>query len=225
MERPQTPSADIAGYMVVLLGAAGWAVSCFLPLYRIADIQSARITLYRQVSFGSFGIRLGGALYLFGGIVAIGVFSSIGWHGHRHRPGLFSPVPWSRGPWYRSVSWLRWERAFPSSTTAWSSGWATGVCGRAWSVWWRGRPWWSCPRGRYQPRRAATISRPTLPSSPEGASGLGASRGRDRVRRRRRRFQAIRSGHRYPDRPAGCRSRGPPPTRRSLRLLRGCRSL
>ena len=78
MERPQTSRADIAGYMVVLLGAAGWAVSCFLPLYRITDIQNAGVTLYRQISFGSSGMRLGGILSLFGGIVAIGVFSTIG---------------------------------------------------------------------------------------------------------------------------------------------------
>jgi hypothetical protein len=64
--------------VVVLLGAAGWVVSCFLPLYRIHDIQNARITLYRQIAFGSSGMRLGGILYLFGGIVAIGVFSIIG---------------------------------------------------------------------------------------------------------------------------------------------------
>ena len=64
--------------MIVLLGATGWVVSCFLPLYRINDIQNAGITLYRQISFGSSGMRLGGILYLFGGAVAIGVFSTIG---------------------------------------------------------------------------------------------------------------------------------------------------
>ena len=84
--------------MVVLLGAAGWVVSCFLPIYRITGFQSVKITLYRQVSFGSVGARLGGALYLFGGVAAIGVFSIIGGLGHRRSTGSVlagAVVAWS----------------------------------------------------------------------------------------------------------------------------------
>jgi len=66
------------GYMVVLLGVAAWAVSCFRPLYRITEAQTVRTTLFRQVSFGSFGTKLGGIVYLFGGIAAIGVFALVG---------------------------------------------------------------------------------------------------------------------------------------------------
>jgi hypothetical protein len=66
------------GYLVVLLGVAGWVVSCFRPLYRITEAQTVRTTLVRQVSFGSVGTRLGGILYLFGGITAIVVFALVG---------------------------------------------------------------------------------------------------------------------------------------------------
>ena len=77
MEIEETSRPSI-GYLVVLLGVAGWAVSCFRPLYRITDLQTVRTTLVRQVSFGSVGARLGGILYLFGGIIAIGVFALVG---------------------------------------------------------------------------------------------------------------------------------------------------
>jgi hypothetical protein len=73
MEPEQRSRPFIVGYPVVLLGVAGWVVSCFLPLYRIADLDGAGITLYRQVSFGSTWAKLGGLLYLFGGAAAIGV--------------------------------------------------------------------------------------------------------------------------------------------------------
>jgi hypothetical protein len=66
------------GYLIVLLGVAAYAVSCFRPLYRITEAQTVRTTLVRQVSFGSVGTRLGGILYLFGGITAIVVFALVG---------------------------------------------------------------------------------------------------------------------------------------------------
>ena len=79
MEGPRGSGATrIVGYLVVLLGVAGWVVSCFLPLFRVAELPRLRVTLYRQLSYGSIGIRLGGFLYLFGGIAAIGVISAIG---------------------------------------------------------------------------------------------------------------------------------------------------
>lgn len=66
------------GYLIVLLGAAAYAVSCFRPLYRITEVQTVRTTLVRQVAFGSVGTKLGGIVYLFGGIAAIGVFALVG---------------------------------------------------------------------------------------------------------------------------------------------------
>ena len=83
MGRRETSRATVVGYLVVLLGVAGWVLGCFLPLYRIADFGGDSITLYRQVAFGSIGIKLGGALFLFGGIAAIEVISMIGIIRHR----------------------------------------------------------------------------------------------------------------------------------------------
>ena len=77
MEIEETARPSI-GYLVVLLGVAGWTVSCFRPLYRITEAQTVRTTLFRQVSFGSVGTKLGGIVYLFGGIIAIGVFALVG---------------------------------------------------------------------------------------------------------------------------------------------------
>jgi hypothetical protein len=78
MEPRENPRSSVAGYLVVLVGVAGWVVGCFLPLYHIARLEPARITLYRQVSFGSLGTRVGGVLYLFGAVCAIGVVSIAG---------------------------------------------------------------------------------------------------------------------------------------------------
>jgi hypothetical protein len=85
MGRRETSRATVVGYLVVLLGVAGWVLGCFLPLYRIADFGGDSITLYRQVAFGSIGIKLGGALFLFGGIAAIEVISMIGIIRHHRR--------------------------------------------------------------------------------------------------------------------------------------------
>jgi hypothetical protein len=78
MEPRENPRSSVAGYLVVLVGVAGWVVGCFLPLYHIARLEPARITLYRQVSFGALGTRVGGVLYLFGAVCAIGVVSIAG---------------------------------------------------------------------------------------------------------------------------------------------------
>ena len=83
MDRRGTSRVSIGGYLVVLLGVAGWVAGCFLPLYRIADFGGDSTTLYKQVAFGSIGIKLGGALFLFGGIAAIEVISMIGILRHR----------------------------------------------------------------------------------------------------------------------------------------------
>jgi hypothetical protein len=78
MEPDDGVRPSVAGYLVVLVGVAGWAVGCFLPLYHVPELDDARLTLFRQVSFGSFGARVGGILYLFGGISAMGVISILG---------------------------------------------------------------------------------------------------------------------------------------------------
>jgi hypothetical protein len=66
----------------VLLGIAGWVVSCFLPLYRIPDLGEGSISLYRQLAFGFasgvIGIKVGSLLSLFGAVAAIAVISIAG---------------------------------------------------------------------------------------------------------------------------------------------------
>jgi hypothetical protein len=78
VESGQTPRASVAGYLVVLVGVAGWAVGCFLPLFHFPQLGDSGITLYGQISIGSIWIKVGGVLYLFGGISAIGVISILG---------------------------------------------------------------------------------------------------------------------------------------------------
>lgn len=78
MEPAAIHRPSVAGYLVALVGIAGWVTGCFLPLYRISGLDAGPLTLYRQVSFGSFGTRVGGILYLFGGIAAIGIISILG---------------------------------------------------------------------------------------------------------------------------------------------------
>jgi hypothetical protein len=78
VEPGQIARPSVAGYLVVLVGVAGWAVGCFLPLYHVPQLDDAGLTLYRQISFGSIWTKVGGVLYLFGGISAIGVVSILG---------------------------------------------------------------------------------------------------------------------------------------------------
>jgi hypothetical protein len=78
MEPNETNRASVAGYLIVLVGAAGWVVGCFLPLYGVQELGDRTITLYGQISFGSIWTDIGGALYLFGGISAIFVISILG---------------------------------------------------------------------------------------------------------------------------------------------------
>ena len=77
MEPHEGARHSVAGYLVVLVGAAGWVVGCFLPLYHIAHLGEGSITLSRQVLFGSIWSRVGGDLYLFGAISAVGVISML----------------------------------------------------------------------------------------------------------------------------------------------------
>ena len=75
---PVRPSTPVAGYLVGLVGAVGWVVGCFLPLYDITEFAGLTISFYRQIRSARPGPRLGGLLYLFGGIAAIGVISIFG---------------------------------------------------------------------------------------------------------------------------------------------------
>lgn len=78
MAARDAPRTSPVGYLVVLLGVAGWVVSCFLPLYRVPSLDEGSISFFRQLAFGSIGIRLGSLLSLFGAITVIGMISIAG---------------------------------------------------------------------------------------------------------------------------------------------------
>ena len=88
MEPGQNPRPSVAGYLVALVGAVGWIVGCFLPLYDITEPAGLTISFYRQISFGSAGTKIGGLLYLFGSISAIGVISILGVLRNRRSTGV-----------------------------------------------------------------------------------------------------------------------------------------
>jgi hypothetical protein len=78
MEPHETARPAVTGYLIVLVGVAGWVVGCFLPLFDIAQLGEGSVSLYRQSTFGSTWSDIGGVLYLFGGISAIFVISILG---------------------------------------------------------------------------------------------------------------------------------------------------
>ena len=68
------------GYVVVLIGAVGFAVSCFLPFYGGPILGAGSpVSLYRLVVNSPIGGgEVGGVLYLFAGAAIVGVISLIG---------------------------------------------------------------------------------------------------------------------------------------------------
>ena len=64
------------GYSIVLLGAALFVTSCFLPYYGFAGGQSA--SLYDQLLVAQEGGELGAKLFLFGGVATVVVVALIG---------------------------------------------------------------------------------------------------------------------------------------------------
>jgi hypothetical protein len=66
------------GYGLILLGVAFWVAGCFNALYCAGSLCQMRTTLYRQIAFGSIWTRVGGVVYLFGGIIAVVVISILG---------------------------------------------------------------------------------------------------------------------------------------------------
>jgi hypothetical protein len=65
------------GYVIVLLDAALFVTSCFLPYYRFPGGQS--VSLYDQLLVAQDGgLELGAKLFLFGGVAAVVVVALIG---------------------------------------------------------------------------------------------------------------------------------------------------
>jgi hypothetical protein len=68
------------GYLVVLLGVAGFVLSCFLPYTQLSDQLS--ITYYRLLTMGRGTLQyVGGLLFLFGGAATV---ASVALAGLRH---------------------------------------------------------------------------------------------------------------------------------------------
>ena len=67
------------GYAIVLLGAALFLASCFLPYYGYEFARAGTVSLYDQliVAYGG-GLQLGPKLFLFGGIATVVVVALMG---------------------------------------------------------------------------------------------------------------------------------------------------
>jgi hypothetical protein len=65
------------GYLIVLLGAALFVTSCFLPYYGLTEGRS--VSLYDQLLVArDGGLELGAKLFLFGGVATVVVVALVG---------------------------------------------------------------------------------------------------------------------------------------------------
>jgi hypothetical protein len=74
----ETARRSSLGYAIVLLGAALFLASCFLPYYGYEFSKAGTVSLYDQliVAFGG-GLQVGRKLFLFGGIATVVVVALI----------------------------------------------------------------------------------------------------------------------------------------------------
>src|SRR4029450_8989061 len=69
--RTRAPGPRV-GYAIVLLGAALFVATCFLPYYGYEFAQSGSVSLYDQVIVArGGGLQLGPKLFLFGGVATV----------------------------------------------------------------------------------------------------------------------------------------------------------
>ena len=85
------------GYVIVLLGAALFVTSCFLPYYGFPGGHS--LSLYdQQLVLQDGGLELSAILFLFGGVAAVLVVAIVGLtRGERHRGAASSQARSQRG--------------------------------------------------------------------------------------------------------------------------------
>lgn len=98
-------ASNPAGYVVVLLGVAGFVVSCFLPFYGGPFLPAdGAVSLYRLIvrTSAMTGEQLGGVLYLFAGAATVGVISLIG----LGRPRTRTPHVLVAGAAAWTLTWL-----------------------------------------------------------------------------------------------------------------------
>lgn len=96
------------GYLVVLVGAAGFVASCFLPYNDLTILprDSRTVSLYEQlVSLGpnDGGSDVGAFLFLFGGVASVAVVAIMGSTRRGLRPGAAS-VAAAVAAW--SLTWI-----------------------------------------------------------------------------------------------------------------------
>jgi hypothetical protein len=90
------------GYAVVLLGAALFVTSCFLPYYGVAGERS--VSLYDQLLVAQGGgLELGAILFLFGGVATVVVVAIVGLT-RGERPSLRAFLAGAVAAW--SLTWL-----------------------------------------------------------------------------------------------------------------------
>ena len=78
------------GYAVVLLGAALFVTSCFLPYNGFQVLGEQALSLYQSLTMGPSGSNsdLGALLYLFGGVTPVAVVATVGLVRGEGRTGL-----------------------------------------------------------------------------------------------------------------------------------------
>jgi len=86
------PRGRRLGYLIVLVGAAVFVASCFLPYNGLIIVPdgSRTVSIYEQlVSFGpnDGGSDVGALLFLFGGVATVAVIASMGATQRGPRPG------------------------------------------------------------------------------------------------------------------------------------------
>jgi hypothetical protein len=90
------------GYAVVLLGAALFVTSCFLPYYGLAGERS--VSLYDQLLVAQGGgLELGAILFLFGGVATVVVVVILGLT-RGERPSLRAFLAGAVAAW--SLTWI-----------------------------------------------------------------------------------------------------------------------
>jgi hypothetical protein len=82
----ETAHRSSLGYAIVLIGAAIFVATCFLPYYGYEFAQGGTVSLYDQliVAYGG-GLQLGPKLFLFGGVATVVVVALVGLK-RRERP-------------------------------------------------------------------------------------------------------------------------------------------
>jgi hypothetical protein len=128
MDGHQRRGSNLGGYLVVLVGAVGFVVRCFLPYLGGESLlpMGGSVSLYRLTSFGNDGLeRLGGLLYLFAGAATVGVIALA---------GIGRPREWTRYALVAgTAAWtLTWIGILITRQNSVRTRWVTGRCSQAW---------------------------------------------------------------------------------------------